>query len=438
MGLKASLKQRYFNNKPLSLEEYQISRTFFIYEGCTAVGIFALTSSAFLAGFAEYLGASDQFNGILAAIPALAGAIQVFSPMVFEKMRNRKLLIAALCIFYRLTLGLMGFIPLIFQDKLVRLTVLASMYFLAYLAASFLTPAAGNWIVSLTPERMRGSYLGRRDSYILAVSSIISLGMGKVLDVFKQNHQYYTGFLLVSIVVIVLAILNFLFLSEIKEPPTEVKKLDLDIKKVFSVPLRDQGFRKIIMLFILWNIGLQIGGPYFGVYIVTGLKLPYTSIMILGVLSSLTSVLVVRTWGKLGDRISWVFSTKMSIGLLALVHTAWFFINSKTLFLLVPMYIVGGAAWAGINLSLFNIQFSFSPIEGRTVYLGFNAAVGGLVGFLTALLGSFIVRGLESYKFHLLGLEIGNMQVVFGLSGIFLAGCVAFIHYRINQNRKTV
>lgn len=433
MGLKDSLKKMYYNDSPLQQKEFHSSRKLFIYEGCAAVGIFSLTSGAFLAGFAEHLGASDQFNGILAAIPALAGIIQVFSPMVFEKLKNRKFLIAILCLFYRLTLGLMVFIPLLVQDKFVRLTLLAGMYFLAYLAASFITPAAGNWIISLTPENMRGSYFGRRDSYILAVTSIVALVMGKVLDIFKQNDQTYTGFLLIAGVVIILTIVNFYFLSSIKEPPVEVKDLKLDIKKVFSVPIRDKSFRKIILLFILWNVGFQIGGPFFGVYIVTGLKLKYTYIMILSVLSSLTSVLAVRSWGRLADRKSWVFTTKMSLGLLAISHSTWFFVNAKTVLLLIPLYLLGGVAWAGINLSLFNIQFKYAPIEGRTVYIGFNAAIGGLVGFLTALLGSFVVGALEGHKFSLLGISIGNMQLVFGLSGLLIAACVAFIHFKIKD-----
>lgn len=431
MDLKSLLKKKYFNDSPLQQQEYQSSRRLFIFEGCAAASIFSLTSGAFLAGFAEHLGASDQFNGILAAIPALAGIIQVFSPMVFEKLKNRKVIVSFLCLFFRLTLGLMVFIPVLVQDKLLRLTLLASFYFLAYLAASFITPAAANWIISLTPDHMRGSYLGRRDSYILAVTSIIALSMGKVLDIFKQNNQTYTGFLLISGVVIVLTLINFYFLSAIKEPPVAVTDLQLDIKKVFSVPVRDKGFRKIVLLFVLWNIGLQIGGPFFGVYIVTGLKLKYTFIMILGVLTSLTSVFTVRAWGRLADRRSWVFTTKLSMGLLAIAHSTWFFVNGKTVLLLIPLYLLGGIAWAGINLSLFNIQFKYAPVEGRTIYIGFNAAIGGVVGFLTALLGSFLVGTLEGHKFSLLGISIGNMQLVFGLSGLLISACVAFIHLKI-------
>jgi Na+/melibiose symporter-like transporter len=433
MNLKASLKKIYYNESPLQPNEYNSSRKLFIFEGCAATGIFTLTSGAFLAGFAEYMGASDQFNGIIAAIPALAGVIQVFSPFVFEKLKNRKIVISILCFFYRLILGMLVFIPLIVGDKFLRLTLLAIMYFVAYLAASFITPAAGNWIISLTPENMRGSYFGRRDSYILSISSILALVMGKVLDIFKQNNQQYAGFLIVSVVVIILTIINFYFLSSIKEPPVIIKDLKLDIKKVFSVPIRDKSFRKIILLFILWNIGFSIGGPFFGVYVVTGLKLKYAYIMILSVLSSVTSVLVVRAWGRLADRKSWVFSTKMSIGLLAITHSTWFFVNSKTVFLMIPLYILGGAAWAGINLSLFNIQYKYAPIDGRTVYIGFNAAIGGLIGFLTTLAGSFIVGSLEGYKFNFLGISIGNMQLVFGLSGILIAVCVAFIHYKIKD-----
>lgn len=437
MGLRNLIHNIYFDDAQLSGTDYHRSRTLFIFEASLAVAIFSLTSGAFLAGFAEYLGANDQFNGIIAAIPALAGIIQVFSPMVFEKLARRKFLISISCLFFRLLLGFMVFIPLIAHDTALRLGLLAGTYFAAYLAASFITPAAGNWIMDLTPENMRGSYFGKRDSYTLAFNTIITLVMGKVMDVFRQRNDEYAGFVAVFSLVAVFAIVNFIFISSVKEPAVRKNSMPLDIKSIFAVPVKNKSFRKVIVLFFLWNIALQVGGPFFSVYMVTGLKLEYTYIMIFNLLSSTASVIAVRIWGRLADMRSWSFTTKLSIGILAVVHLMWFFINTDTAFILLPpMFILGGIAWAGINISLFNIQFEFAPEEGRTVYLGFNAAVGGIVGFSTTLIGSLLVGALEGLKFNLLGFNIGNMQAVFGISGLLLGICVAYIHCFIRNNEK--
>lgn len=437
MKIGNALRDLYFNRKELAEADFRRSRKLFIFEGASATIITTLTTGAYLAGFASYMGANDQYNGIIGAIPALTGIIQVFSAMVFEKLKHRKLLVCLMCLFFRLLLGLIVFIPVIVSDTTARLTLLAVCLVLTYLAASFITPAANNWIMSLTPVSMRGRYFGTRDSYLLASSMIVSLVMGWTLDRFRGADNEYGGFLVVFGIVLVIAVINFFTISSVDEPPVQSRgKVELGIRSILTLPLKDKSFRKVIALFILWNIGFQIGGPFFAVYMVTGLKLPYTFIMVCNLLSSVTSVLLVRFWGRLADRRSWVFTTKLSIGLLAIIHFSWLSVNSTTAMFLMPLYfIISGAAWAGINISLFNIQFMFSPEEGRTVYLGFNAALGGLVGFSTTLFGSFLVGQLQNWGINIYGINIGNMQLLFGLSGLLLGACAAFIHYFIRIKR---
>jgi hypothetical protein len=424
------LYNRFFiDNTAITSKDYHVSRGLFIIEGISSTSIFLLTSGAFLAGFAKYLGADDQFNGIIAAMPLLAASVQFFSPLLIEKMSKRKMLVVSLCLFYRLLLGFMVFIPLVVHGTMLRLTLLAGAYLLAYSSASFFGPAAGNWIVSLVPEGSRGKYFGKRDSYILAFTTVVSLVMGKILDVFRNNNDDYTGFLIVFSVVIVFSLLNSRLLFSIKEPPVKKGNLPLKIKNILSLPVKDLNFRKILWLSVIWNIAAQVALPYFAVYMVSDLRLGYAYMMFLNMLSAVASVSLVRLWGKLADSRSWVFTAKFSIGALAVCHSLWFFVNKDTFYILLPLlFVLAGTAWSGVNLSLFNIQFFYAPENGRTVYLGFNGAIGGLIGFVSVLGGSLIVGGFEGFKFNVLGVNIGNMQVVFGISGILLAGCVFFLH----------
>lgn len=410
-------------------DEHAGSRKLFMLENTVSSSTYNLTSGAFLVGYAAYIGANDQFNGIIAGVPALAGVVQILSPLAFERKIRRKPLIVAITLIYKLILGMMLFIPLLVQEKQARLALLFSMYLAAFLLSSFVTPAANNWLISLVPGSIRGKFFGRRDSYTLAFVTIVNLLMGRVLDCFKLEGKTYTGFVVLFCVVILFTAGDFILLLRIKEPALVENNVPLDLISLVTVPFKDRTFRKVIILFILWNIGQQVGGTFFGVYLVAGLKLKYSYIMLLSTISNVMSVLTVRLWGKTADRKSWIFTTKFSIGILALTEGAWFFVNGGNAFLLVPLlHVMGGIAWAGINISLFNIQFQFSPAEGRTVYLGFNAALGGIIGFMATLAGSFIVNSLEGKGFRLLGFETSNIQVVFGLSGAILLLCCIFVH----------
>lgn len=421
MNIKGTFNNLYYNKTTLTLKDYERSRNKFIYEGCAAVSLFSLTSGAFLAGFAKYLGATDEFNGLIGAIPAVAGIVQIFSSLLFEKLEHRKLIISLLCFSYRTLLGLMFFIPLFIHSTSLRLAVLAFFYGIAYCMAAFITPAAASWVADLTPENIRGSYFATKDAYALACVTILTLIMGRVLDVYRKVNNEYGGFIILGIVVLILAVLNFYFISSVKEPILNRKRININLMDVLKLALRNKGFRKVIILSILWNVALQVGGPFFAVYQVTGLELSYSYIMVMGVISSIVRVIIARTWGGLADRKSWFFTTKTSIAILGIIHIFWALVDKNIAFFIVPILsIFGGIAWSGINLSLFSIQFVYAPEEGRTAYLGTSAALGGVAGFISTFVGARIVSVMKHVNFTFIGISIGSMQIVFALSGVLL------------------
>ena len=428
------MKQAFYRSDIFAEDDNARSRAMSIFEGCTARTVFNLTSGAFLAGYANFLGANDAFNGIIGAIPVLAGVIQLFSPMYFERCEKRKPQAAILNFLHRFILGLMVFIPLVAVEKSLRLLLLSVVYFVAYLAVSFANPAASGILIDLTPEKIRGKYFGKRESYLIGFGMAVALILGRVMDAFKASGNVYGGFVANFSVILFFSFANLFFWSRIKEPQVRRKKTIFSLKQVLTIPLENSGFRKVIIFFVIYNIGIQIGGPFFSVYMVTGLKLDYTFITFMGMLSTIANVSLVRIWGRLADRKSWDFVMKHAILLLGIVHFTWFFVNASNAFLLVPvLHIFSGAAWAGIGISTFNIQFIYSPEEGRTVYIGFNAALGGLVGFLGTLVGSMLLVTFGKMDLHILTFNPGGMQILFALSGILLACGAAYSHFFIKQ-----
>jgi MFS family permease len=437
MNIRTVFQNAFYNKTPLTMKDYEKSRKMFMYEGCTAVGLFSITSGAFLAGFAKYLGATDEFNGLIGAIPAVAGIVQIFSSLLFEKLEHRKFLISILCLLYRILLGLMIFIPIFIQNTSFRLFALAAVYAAAYSMAAFITPAASNWIVDLTPEKKRGNYFATKDAYSLAFVTILTLVMGRVMDVYRKANNEYGGFIILGIVVLILAVLNFSFLARVKEPVLNRKRTNINLKDVLLLALKNKGFRKVIILSVLWNVALQIGGPFFAVYQVTGLNLSYSFIMIMGVISSILRVIIAKTWGNLGDRKSWFFTTKASIAILGVVHFLWALVDIKIAVFVVPILSVfGGIAWSGINLSLFTIQFLYAPVEGRTAYLGTSAALGGVAGFISTFIGAKIVSILKPIHYNFFGISIGSMQVVFALSGILLLITALYVRNFMEKSKS--
>lgn len=439
MSIKDSIKKIYHNNKELTSEEYSHSRKMFLYESITANALVAICGGAFLAGFNNYLGVSDEVSGVIAGIPVVTGVIQIFSSIIFEKMENKKFLICISYLFSRVLLGFMYLVPLLVNGTRNRIIIMLSMYIASSAWSSFAASPIGAWLVDLIPNSMRGRYLGYKDAVSLIANTTTSLLMGLVLDKFRNAGNEVMGFIVIGIAVIILAIINFSFMSRISEPITKKSIKKITIKNVITEPLKDINFRKVIIFTILYNIALQMAMPYFSIYMVTGLKLEYSYITMIGILSTGARVFFSKRWGKLVDKTSWRNVTMLSILLLGFNHISWIFVNPFTSIITIPIVqFMSGLIWAGAAIAVFNLPFMYLPSEGRTLYLSSNAAYGGIAGFLSTLLGSKILASFKDLKFKIAWLEIGNMQILFAISGILLIACGLYVLFFMKTEKKEV
>lgn len=434
VNITTKIKSIYINKEPLTDSDMKKSRNLSIFEGCTARTIATLTSGAFLVGFAKLLGASDQIAGIIAAIPVLAGIIMVISPIVFERMENRKIIVALFCLIGRLMLGSMVFIPILNITYQMKIVMLILTFLVANLFISFSLPAAQIWQQGITPERIRGRYFGKRESIVLGTVTVITLLMGQILDKYEQIGQQFFGFIVLYIIVIVCAVMNFILFSKMREPKSKIADTPPVLKNVLTMPLRNKKFMRVVLLLIVWNFSFQLGSPYTAVYMVSTLKLGYGLITLMAVLASITSVISVRYWGKLADKKSWLYLMKLMIILQMLSFISWFLINEYSALLLLPVaHILSGAAISGINISVNNLQFSYAPEENKTVYIGFSSAISGIFGFCGTVAGAYVLKITEQYKLSIWGLNIGNIRILFLISSIILIGCFFSVGNRLKS-----
>lgn len=427
--IKNIIKNIFYNETRISEEDLHKSRVFSVFEGSAARTVGSLTSGAFMAGYLKYLGADDRLNGIIGAIPVLAGIVMFLTPLFFETRSRRKASIAIGAFIARLLLSLLIPIPLIIGNINIRLAYLAVSYLLAHLILSFIAPPTTTWQISLTPESVRGRYFGIRESVVLGFVTIVTLGMGRILDASEVSGQQSKGFLILFAAVLSLSIVNFIFACLIREP--EIKPAEGPVKKsdIFILPLKDKTFRGITGLIIFWNVGYQVSAPFTSVYMVSGLNLKYTFIALTGVLAAAASVVTARILGKIADKKSWLYISKICVEFQLASQFLWFFANQNGALYLVPLsQLLSGAAWGGINIAIMNIQFKYSPESMKTIYIGFSSAIGGLAGFLSSLAGSLLITLLSNFRIMLYGFKAGNMQILFALSGILMIFCIMYIN----------
>ena len=90
-------------------------------------------------------------------------------------------------------------------------------------------------------------------------------------------------------------------------------------------------------------------------------------------------------------------------------------------------YMLNAVAMAGINSATINLIYDYVVPEDRAVAMGIKNALGGILGFFTALLSGLALEKIQSMGgIHLFGISVYAQQI---LSLASFAGTVLLIVY---------
>jgi len=440
MYVMGRIRKKYFNQIPENSEHYIKSRRAFTVDGITAMTIMSMTANSYLSGFLQFIGISDSLNGIISAIPTFGALSQPFGAALGQKFRKKKLLVSIGAITHRTMLTLMFVVPFVVQSITLKITLVVILFICAHLIGAFISPAATNWIISLTPQRVRGRYFSLRELYCVVISAIVCLGAGYMLDIFNAISKQATGYLWYAVILGAFTIINFIALTTVMEPESvEEPTNDITLLQSFVLPFKEKLFRPIIIMGIIWNLGVQIAVPYWGLYLVSNLAIPYVTISIVGIICGVVKAFSVRWWGKIADRKSWALVCKVSIAIVALTHFINVFLVSSNVSWLYPFCaIIANVGWSVIGIAFINIQYDFAPVKGRTMYVGVNAAVTGIIGFFGVFVGAFIMEVVAKHNLVFFGFPIRGQQILMFISGMLLFTCALYIHFVIQKNKKII
>src|SRR5262249_3356469 len=205
---------------------------------------------------------------------------------------------------------------------------------------------------------------------------IISLPAASYLDKATKQHVIpeWAGFGLLFGLAAVCGLVSFGLLLRQPEPPVKrtEKPPAVSLRAILSYyrsPFADREFRPFMTCSLLFAAGQFFAGPFYIVYALQTLKLNYVWLQVFATLTSLTSLLSTPLWGYLSDK----FGAKPLLGIgvfgVSLLPLGWVFTSrdhpTVTLISLLLLHLLGGCAWAGVNLTQFNLLIGLAPVERR-------------------------------------------------------------------------
>lgn len=381
-------------------------------QGALSGTFFAIGTGNFLAGYLLYLGAQPAFCAVVAALPQLGCIMQIISPFLFEKMRSRKVLICGCCFAFRFGMGLAGLIPFLLPTQNAKLGSIFALYLLAFCCAGFVTPGLDQWTMELAPKYRRGQFFAGRNILSALLNSGISLVLGWQLDQFTLQGKSETGYFVLYACCCLLACVDLFLLSKMDEVPCK-PMVSMKLGDLLR-PLRDQTYRKIMIFLLMWFFAVNFSRAFVSVYMLEALGMPHTTITIVATVASAAGMVGTWFWGSVADRSSW---NRIMIWTGCLVGTAylcWGMVRpGQHLLAAFVLQAVLGGCNGSFEIASMNLQFSCSPREGKTLYLGVGAAVSNLAGYGAAILGA----SLQSWLMGPMGIR--SINLLFTCSGLF-------------------
>lgn len=454
-------RRLYFMALPENEEDYRKSRNRYIAGDAAAQTMVQLAGGTFLAGLLTHAGISESNIGVITSLASFAALFQLLMIGYLRKVKKCKPFICA-TVFMKLLLSVIYFIPLLPIPGNAKIVSIVTCYFAAQVFLQIGTPAINDWIASLVPMKVRGTYLSIKDSVAVFVVAALMLLAGIMTDYFKERNPL-TGFLIMGVALFILVAINLISLSLMKEPRFsylnqngqeihghKAKKAKEEEKAHFGnadgtlAELKEaflnKRFRKAFLLNCLYISSFYIAAPFNAGYQIRELALPYTFIMIVGFLCNLYRVSITPAIGRMADRVGMALVLKYALLCLGLSFLVMAFTvpgNARWMFILSS--ICSASGWTFIGNGLLGVQLEFVDNSKRILQLSLISSVSGAYGFFISFLAGQLMNYLHDNPLVLLGQELYPQQLlnVLGFFMILITAAYANTLIKMHDTRTS-
>lgn len=406
----------------LSVPENDFSaknRLLYIIEAAVEYFIYLMVTDAFFATLLTRNGVSDAVTGIISQLAALSFLAQL-SSVIYKKSTGIKRWITRMHLANQLMFVSLYLIPLFGCPKWLSTLLFAVLFLGGNIISNIISPFKYSYMMSFVPGNSRGTFTATKEIVSLISGMIFTFIMGALVDYYHAAGEDNIGFFVCGITILTLSLVHLAVMLLIKDPNDSVNpkndntketkvNLWLSIKESFT----DKIIGKLMLIDIIWNFGVGICIPFYGVYKINELGFSLKYVSILSVLYAVSRVAFSKPFGRYADKRSW---SKLLIRCF-LIALAAFFINIFTVpsngrVMFTVYYCVYAVSMAGINSGVMNIIYDYVEKDKIHKAFGIKYAAGGVSSFIASLIGGKILSVIQNNGNKIFGITIYAQQVL--------------------------
>ena len=370
----------------------------------------------YLSAFALLLGASPFQLSVLSALPQLIGTgAQVASVKLLRWFPDRKTLIRVGTAGQALAWLPILMLPLLFPSSGPWLLIFGTALYFG--CNHFTTPTWNSFIADHLDEHERGAYFARRAAIMASLSFAALCAAGWLLSLWQDEARSWLGFAVIFTVASAARWASALALSGVDDVHGTPHPDPSPSFRRFLAGT-SLSFRRFLVFSGAMHAAVLIAGPFFVLYMLRDLHLPYWSYGMWLAAGILGQLITLKAWGRFGDR----FGNKALLTVTGFMvpFLPMLYLGGTNLVFLLFVNFFGGVTWGGLALGLQNYVFDAVKPEDRAKAVATYSTINAVGWCIGAFAGSWLVTTLPSrITLGQLSLELAsNLPLVFFVSGV--------------------
>jgi len=387
---------------------------------CAGLGTFFAVvywpgSSLFSMFMTERLGATQDQVGFFSGIVGIGQLMQVLGVFIFDRTKTRKVLWVTLVLLYRIsTFAIVGFAlyallapaPEGWDGRKLPGTSTTFIWFmlgvmsLTFSMAQMTANAWWSWIADLSPEAVRGRFLGNRQlaatlASLLGALPVVILDSSWCKDA-AGNYTEQADWVFIAIFALcsLSGVIDIIIHAFIPEPARLDRPDRIALKDTIHnliAPLKDASFRRFTLAVTLGSFCIMFWAPFVWPYLKDkdAINIDYSMYTVSIVLHCVGQFVGSRYWGIVIDR----FGAKPVLAITyswGLICSYLFFITPANANLLVIVIsVASGLLVSGNMLAGAELMLTLAPTKTRNSYVATHACVTGVALVVAPTLGGW-------------------------------------------------
>jgi MFS family permease len=355
----------------------------------------------YISPYALVIGATNFQIGLLSSVPGLLGNFFQLPFLYLMKRYSRKkiviksVMIQALMWLPIISIGFLYFFNYIGAILASNLLIIA--YTLMIIAGTLGGPFWNSWMKDLVQERC-GEYFGKRNKILNMILVMGMLFSGVILNYFGKEEAF-KGFLIIFLIAFLGRLIAGFLLTRQYEPKFKYEEGSYFSFLQFTEKMFFNNFGRFVILVSLMSFATAVAGPFFAVYMLKDLNLPYIGYGLVSVSSIFSMIIFMPVWGRFADKYGNIKVLKITGFLIPFIPIVWIFsilIPSGNLYLLIFYLMLtevySGFSWAGFNLSAANFIYDAVSRQRMAICVAYFNLLNAFGVFIGALIGGVLIK----------------------------------------------